>query len=517
MSRGGEAKTDAPAADDANATDGGGVDEAAAVRVRGIYATALTARLLEAGREIVQASPPIRRRVDADLPHAPADAAVTTTDDRQGVGVSGTTAGVEAVADAVDGLAEDTLGWGDPTPLGAVVLATVGSARGSGSVLDLGEREGWLPDRAVDGPVAEGEARLVQVVDPRPPWGSGRSVLTTDVRVPGEVVTLVRGADATVVGTPPGADEGEFARLGDLLEASAPDGWGIRWERAAVEADLEALDDALGGAAARAEAIDEALAGHDAVSGGASPADAGGVEAASDAEEPSPAVVARPFATAWRWFGRATRFALDAERASVTHTLAGHHRIKAGAASASDAVDFAERLGASVESFPTAAVLDQFGPAEGDTLAIHHGKPDGRVLTLGRGEVVEVDPGDGEVTVRRELTSAGTYDGLGVEREPGDTATTTFVEGRRWYPTVYRSADGDLRGTYVNVCTPVEVFPDAARYVDLHVDVLRYRDGTVEVVDEDELAAAVDAGDVPAPLAGTARRVADQLAAGLGG
>jgi len=63
-----------------------------------------------------------------------------------------------------------------------------------------------------------------------------------------------------------------------------------------------------------------------------------------------------------------------------------------------------------------------------------------------------------------------------------------------------------VRGTYVNVCTPVEVFPDAARYVDLHVDVMKHPDGTVERVDDDELRDAEAAGDVPEPLAEKARR-----------
>ncbi len=79
-------------------------------------------------------------------------------------------------------------------------------------------------------------------------------------------------------------------------------------------------------------------------------------------------------------------------------------------------------------------------------------------------------------------------------KEDGDTAVTKFREGRWWYPTTYRGADGGTKGTYVNVCTPVELFPDAIRYVDLYVDVIKRPDGSVEVVDADELEAAVDEG-----------------------
>jgi len=129
---------------------------------------------------------------------------------------------------------------------------------------------------------------------------------------------------------------------------------------------------------------------------------------------------------------------------------------------------------------------------------IAHGKPDGRLFTLGEAAVDAVEA-DGTVTLRREMTPGGQYDGLGVERQAGDVAVTKVTEGRWWYPTTYEGSDGERRGTYVNVCTPVEVFPGEIRYVDLHVDVVKHADGTVERVDDDELDAAVDAGHVPEP------------------
>ncbi|PSQ49783.1 RNA-binding protein, partial [Halobacteriales archaeon SW_6_65_15] len=152
-----------------------------------------------------------------------------------------------------------------------------------------------------------------------------------------------------------------------------------------------------------------------------------------------------------------------------------------------------------------------FGPSEGDRLAIQHGKPDGRCFSLGRGEVTACDPDEGKVTVRRTMSGRGTYDALGTDREAGDVAVTKFREGRWWYPTVYRSEDGETKGTYVNVCTPVELFPSAARYVDLHVDVVKFPDGRVERVDDDELDAAVEAGRVSEELAEKTRSVASSV------
>lgn len=273
----------------------------------------------------------------------------------------------------------------------------------------------------------------------------------------------------------------------DLLGIEPPDGWGLRWGDAATDADMKALQTALERAVDRADAVSLA-----------------------DGVEPSRSL-ATPLATTWLWFGREGRFELDTDRRAVTTTMAGHHRIKAASSDASRAVDFAEALDSGEgDDFPFEAVTDTFGPAAGDSVRLAHGKPDGRLIILGRAEVAERDP-EGSLTLRREMTAGGSYDALDASRERGDVAITTVREGRWWYPTVYRDDEGNRKGTYVNVCTPVECFPDAVRYVDLHVDVVKEQDGTVRRVDDDELDAAVDAGNVSEALAERARAVASSL------
>ena len=115
------------------------------------------------------------------------------------------------------------------------------------------------------------------------------------------------------------------------------------------------------------------------------------------------------------------------------------------------------------------------------------------------------------------MSGGGTYDALGTTREAGDRALTRVREGRWWYPTTYRSAEGESKGTYVNVCTPVECFPDAVRYVDLHVDVVKRPDGAVERVDDDDVAAAA-AGEAEAGATSErAREGASGVERALGG
>ncbi|MDL0132403.1 Rne/Rng family ribonuclease [Halobacterium salinarum] len=462
------------------------------VRVRGIYATALTQLLRNAGLDVVAASPPIRARFpDADLGAAEPHADIRMTPDRQGVGI--TAHGddhARAVRAVVADLPRDTFVWPDPVPRGAVFDAAVDHTVGGGAILDLGDdREAYLPFGAVDDHVTDGDTLRVAIRDPAPPWHDDRPRATATITVSGALASLDRGVDALVAGA--ATDRAELARATELLDPDIPDNWGVYWEYDGADASLDARGTALDTLAARADRLEATLA------------DADGGD--------TPGLVAAPDTTLWAWFGRETRCALDDHRRTVAATMPGHHRIKAGSDAASDAVDFAEALGASVDEFPFGAVTDQFGPGVGASIEIQHGKPDGALISLGRGEVTDRSAENARITVEREMTGGGTYDALGVAREAGDTATTRFTEGNWWYPTVYRSEDGERKGTYLNVCTPVEVFPDAVRYVDLHVDVIKHADGAVEIVDREELQDCVADGLVSEELAENALSVAERV------
>jgi len=464
------------------------------VRCRGIYTTALTRHFLDADHDVVAASDPIRERFDVDFGAGPHDVTVETTDDRQGVGVAGDPDDVAQAVDHLD-LTRDTFAWPAVASRDAVFDARVTETLGSGAVCNLGDATGFLPFGNVDAHVEVGDDVRVQVTAAAPPWADRRPVLDGEIRARAGPATLVRGGSGITVDTYDDEAGRELAGMTDLLGIEPPDGWGLVWAAAATEADMGSLERALDRAVDRAEALESAL----------------------DAAVDPPRRLAAPAATTWVWFGREARFELDATRRAVTTTMSGHHRVKAASDEASRAVDLVEALETADEDegdFPFEAVTDVFGPVEGDAVRLDHGKPDGRRLVLGRAEVVDRDP-DGTLTLRREMTAGGTYDALGVAREAGDVAITKVREGRWWYPTVYRDDDGERKGTYVNVCTPVECFPDAVRYVDLHVDVVKGPDGEVRRVDDDELDEAVDAGQVSEALAEKARTVASSLEGAL--
>jgi len=76
----------------------------------------------------------------------------------------------------------------------------------------------------------------------------------------------------------------------------------------------------------------------------------------------------------------------------------------------------------------------------------------------------------------------------------------------------YYSAEGGLRGEYWNINTPVELYPDRIRYIDLHVDVVLRRGGRPEIIDRDQLDRLADEGYVNEELARKALRIAEALA-----
>ena len=504
-----------------------------AVRIRGIYTTALTERLQAAGHTVVQPSDPIRDRFDGGFDHRPADVRIDTSRDREGVELTGTAEAVESIAGVIERVAIDAFRWRTAVPAGAIFDATVVDADGgSGATVDLGEGlQGYLPYDAVDGYVGTGDRYRVQVREPAPPWSDDRPRVEPGIRIAGGLCTLIRG-ESGITSAVHGERGEELVGLTDLLETTVPDGWKLRWETAATDASLDSMAGALERARAAARDIDDALETDPTDGLETDPTADDATEDRETDDDGTNGRLAAPLATAWCWFGRESRFGLDADRRTVTPTMPGHHRIKTADRAASTAVDFTEAVVAELQgdfgagerdqdtgdaesnpsagsnpSFPFAPVARQFGPVEGDRIALGHGKPDGRLITLGTGTVTDWGA-DGSVTLERSMRAGGRYDGLGVEKDAGDVAVTKLKEGRWWYPTTYKSADGDVKGTYVNVCTPVELFPDVARYVDLYVDVVRQADGSVEIVDEAELAEAVADGLVDEALAEKARSVA---------
>jgi hypothetical protein len=205
---------------------------------------------------------------------------------------------------------------------------------------------------------------------------------------------------------------------------------------------------------------------------------------------------------------------LDRIRGEVVPTLRGHHRFRI---IASESVDLVE---GEVERYPLKMakmeaalrkrlILDAL--EEGKGLRIEHVKPEGSLIQLRGGEITFLSADKTEMTIRRTL-GTGRYDGLGLIIEEGDYALTRVKEGDWLVKHSYFSAEGDLRGHYWNINTPVEFYPDKIRYIDLHVDVILEKErGKLEIIDRDQLERLALEGYIKEELADKARELAEAL------
>lgn len=448
-----------------------------------MHATAITAHCLDDAVDIVDPSAVVADRVSTSVGTGPPNVVIRDAADRIGVEITGREEAVDRVAALLAAISSDSMWWHDPLPRGGIYVGEVIDTKRSGAIVETPDGNGFLPYGKVDGRIDEGDRPVVQVIDPEPPWITGRRpVLGTGISCPGTYVSLVHDADADIVDAP----SESLARTVERLGPDVPAGWGISIHGRADAIDVTVINDEIGRLAEQVSSLAESV---------------------RSATDDSIERIAMPLSSAWCRIGRNGRFALDDIRNQVVHTIDGHHRLKSIGNAASTAVDLIERYGIEEVSYDPDAVFDTFGPTLGDDVRIDHGKPTGETIQLGRGEVIGREE-DGSITVRRVLSGTGQYDALDSPKEEGDRADTTFVEGQWWYPTVYRGNDGAYKGTYVNIGTPLEIMPDTVRYTDLYIDVVKSKSGDVAIVDRDELAAATDVGDVTSDLADRAESVA---------
>ncbi|MEM2104756.1 MAG: DUF402 domain-containing protein, partial [Candidatus Bathyarchaeia archaeon] len=71
--------------------------------------------------------------------------------------------------------------------------------------------------------------------------------------------------------------------------------------------------------------------------------------------------------------------------------------------------------------------------------------------------------------------------------------------------------DNVWKGAYININTPVEVYPKTLRYVDLEVDVCIKPSGEVEIVDVEKLEKAFQKGIVSKALLENAKAEAEKI------
>ncbi len=445
-------------------------------RIRGIYSTAITKLLLENGFEIVQPSPTIRERLKLEENMKSPDMDIYDRRNRQGIHVVGTAESLDTLKAPMLRHLDDVIFRKQPFLIDGVYKGVIkkGEEAWSFVSVDLGSFVGKLSRSEVD---TESPSIVVQVqkeqTSTKEPW------LSIRINIPGEHAVLIPEGKIKV-----SLKIRDIQRRMDLIELGrkiAPPDWGIIWRTSAESQPKDVLESEIHRLIGIRDEIFRKAREQDA------PALLWGSQHYMNVEFPS-----------------LSKARLDEVRSRVAPTIEGHHYYKACGKGVSMALEMAEKMlennvsNENVKNLFHQTVDAEF-PIEGSVVNIEHVKPEGRAYHLGKARIEKRF--NDELSYSRVFKTEGFYDGLGTPKEPGDRAVTEAKIGGWHYTTRYFSKDGMYKGAHVNLNTPLELYPRWIRYVDLEVDVCVLPDGTVKVIDEDELEKAVANGFVGEKLA----------------
>jgi predicted RNA-binding protein associated with RNAse of E/G family len=460
-------------------------------RIRGIYSQSLTQIMLQNHYDIVQPTPEVARRFGLPYRSEIPDVDIWDRSDLQGI--------VAIAYESVLTRLTDVL----RRRLGGVITRTPRVAKSSvyrGVVLgkdertgqtkiDLGTISGLLPDRGLQ----RGQQIMVQIR--AHDYGRKAPVLSSSITIPGKAAVLL---PEPVVRLSTKIKDQESRRnllaLGRKIREHT-ENWGILWRTAAEKLTEEELrnevDDLLDTAQQvfnRYNELDSTVLLF---------------EGTSNADIEFPLEV---------------KDALDKTRAKIKPTLTRHHFYKS--AGYSSLVDLAEMI---IEERPEERryvtsklekVISKDMPRIDDSINIEHVKLDGRNIVLARGRVAETTSKGFVIrrqfrhTNRKLKMGQDSNNGVDVVSNEGDYAMTQVVPGALKLVTDYYSREGDLKGTYVNINTGVEVYPSNGnspgriRYIDLEIDIVKAPvNEKPRIIDQHLLKRAVQRGFITQDMA----------------
>jgi len=465
------------------------IDTGISVRIRGIYSTALTKLFMDRGFRIAQPSGRIAERFNFERTYNEFDVDIYDKKDRHGIILVGTEA--EAAKDVLEDELMDVFFRRLPYQLHAIYKGIVVKKDEKNVYVDIGSAIGVLfRNEAPD--VAEGDEILVQVKKhnllPR---------LSVTLTIPGDYAVLIPkpiGTQRHVKISRKIREQSERERLRILGLSIDLGDWGVLWRTAAAYKDWNVLRNELLSLSKLADRLAESYS------------------------FTSPSLVIEGRNIYEVEFGGGAKKKLDEIRNRVVPTVSGHHQLKAYDPEMSFAVDIAEGIlsqlpgqGEKVRKGFWEALLRNKGPKKGWLFSLDHHKPDGQRIKVGPGEVTEVSVEPLKVTFKRHLKPGKFYDGLDLPIEFGDYAVTEIEAGKWWFVHRYYDKNGNLRGEYYNINTPVEIYPDRARYIDLEVDIVKWPDGKKEIIDKDKLTAHYEEGIISEKLYRTVLRITQEV------
>jgi len=459
-------------------------------RVRGVYTTALTKLLLDRGFNIVQASETTKQRFALKEENSSPDLDVYDRRDRQGVKALGKAEPVYEFISLLQSFLEDVVVRKWSVTVDGIykgILKEVDAATHS-VLVDIGPAVGVLQGTETSSYTTEHQL-LVQVERWR--LGSRQPMLTTEIKIPGTNAILIPGRQVKI--SRKIMDWQTRTRLSQLGEDLATDSWGVLWRTSAANQSSDLLRNEVSSLVEEAKSI---------------------MQRAEQVEAPAMLWEGAHFVNVE--FPALSKKRLDGVRKTVAPTIDGHHHYKASGYRVSTALEMAEKLlergysQADVNDLLRQTIEKEF-PNVDSWIKIEHVKLDGKVFHLGPALVEAFDQDKGFIRFRRVFKRPGVYDGLKTSKETDDYATTEAKMDEWHFKTQYFSKEGEIKGTYINLNTPMELYPYAIRYVDLEADVCIWPDGRVETLDMEKLEEALKKGLITEKLVAVVKEKLSQI------
>jgi len=436
------------------------------LRVRGIYATALTGLLDDFGFTFADLTEKVRGRVpSARIRGRGVVATVKDLEDRKGVVIIGDPEFVPQVAYAIAVSVPGSLTlYLEEGPYTTFLVRVIERLQDGLYAVELpGARRALLSSKRQ---LKEGELTAGHVVRP----SEENPLLAQGLALTGTYVRLIEGGRHSV--SEHFKDAALAAEMLALVQMTAPEGWGVRIRSAAQNAPVLEVISEIKELSERAASLRRTMR-----------------------EMSSPALLARGESIAFVHFPPDAAARLDSIRSRYSATAPLHHLIKStGVKQLSDHVDEVELEGTA--GLPEMAKLyaELFRKVlEGGRVRLVHKKlPSGEFSWQADASLAP----RGVILLSRTVRSEGVYDGLEIPKTPGDRILSFTWPLARVIAHFYFSREEEVKGVYVNVNTPLEVACGEylfLRYIDLAIDVVRAGDGT-RIVDREKFESLVNRG-----------------------
>ena len=457
------------------------------VRVRGIYATGISKILLDKGFKIVEASEKIAERFSIESSTLPADVTVKSTNVEDEILVIGSPREALQVYSILVDVLKYVFTWRSSVELYAVYKGLVIERFGELCKVSLGDFTGVLT------PCRETPGSSVIVSVKKAPLKPGEKILLTrNFTIRGKILAIVHG-NPKITFSEHIRDSRVRARLSSIaLTKLMGSGLGIHFRSSSKYASSEMILDEINRLISEYRNV---------------------IERAQSLSSPEKLRDGEFIGLVG--VTSLAKSLLDEVRGTVTPTIKMHHSLKSSGLS--DLVDSLESIMTNVTCCHEISlkllkyICNKL--KERREVEFIHIKPTGERISLREGEVLDVsilDNGHVLLVAKRIMKSSGIYDGLGIEKKPGDI---DYVVARSDQPVLvhnyYRGEE--WLGSYININTPPEIAPGLVKYHDLLADIVILPDGQVKVVDEEDLDRALEKRLITEDLYNYAKRALKQV------